>query len=119
MRKTLSALLLGGLLCFPGCVAGPHQLFRSVDDFDARVYTDSPWLSSLIWVVPLIPLARMGASIGDFFIGDMYWFWFEDAWDGKGTGFEHAQYLGTDGHVKSLLLDGGEFLEVSPRRQSQ
>jgi hypothetical protein len=113
MRKALSGLLLGTLLCFSGCAAGPHQLFRTVDDWDAKVYTDSPWLDAVLWVIPVMPLARFGASIGDFFIADAYSFWFQDAWDGKGTGFKHAEYLGTDGHVKSLLLEDGDFLQVS------
>ena len=113
MRKTLAGLLLGSLLFFSGCFAGPHQLFRTVDDWDAKVYTESPWLNALIWVIPVMPLARFGASIGDLFIVDAYSFWFKDAWSGKGTGFKHAEYLGTGGHLKSLMLEDGEFLEVS------
>lgn len=112
MRKALSGLLLGSLLFFSSCSAGPHQLFRTVDDWDAKIYTDSPWLDAVLWVIPVVPLARFGAQIGDFFIVDAYSFWFKDAWAGAGTGFKHAEFLGTKGHLNSLLLEDGDFLQV-------
>lgn len=113
MRKAgiVVALLMATVL--GGCWAGPQQLNRTVDDWDGKLYTESPWLDAVLYVVPVIPLAKFGASIGDFFVGNAYSFWIKDAWDGKGTGFKHKEFLGTDGHMKSLLLDDGKFMEVS------
>ena len=91
MRKL--GIVLALLLCFSftSCAAGPHQLQRSVDDWDREMYVESPWLNAVLWVVPLIPLAHFGAAIGDFVVTDAYAFWIEDAFTGgNGTGFEHA-----------------------------
>lgn len=111
MRKSLLALSAGICLALSSCYSGPHQLARTVDDWDAKLYTESPWINAVLHVIPVIPLAGFGAAIGDFFVTDAYFFWFKDAWDGKGTGFKHAEYLGEDGHVESLL-GNGKFLEV-------
>ena len=111
--KTFS---LGGLLLattlFTGCFAGPHQLKRTVDDWDQDIYIKSPWLSAVLWVVPAFPLANFGASIGDFFVTDAYHFWFKDAWDGKGTAFEHFVPTATDGSLQSLMIEGAKFLKL-------
>jgi hypothetical protein len=95
-----------------GCAAGPHQLRRSVDDWDQKLYVNSPWLNAVLWIVPVIPIAHFLGGIGDFLIVDAYSFWFKDAWDGKGTGFKHLEVQATDGQMKSLLLDDGKFLEI-------
>ncbi|MEZ5988304.1 MAG: hypothetical protein R3F30_04130 [Planctomycetota bacterium] len=113
MRKLLTALSLSALLGLGSCMAGPHQLRRTVDDWDAKMYTESPWLDAVLWIVPVIPLANFGATIADFFVSDGYTFWVKDAFKGEGgTGFKHAEYLGKQ-HVKSLLLDDAEFLNAS------
>ena len=111
MRKALLSLALILTCSLSSCLAGPHQLKRTVDDWDAKLYTEMPWLDAALWVVPVIPLANFGASIGDFFVGDAYAFWGSDAWDGKGTGYKHAEFLGEEGYVKSLLADG-QWLKV-------
>ena len=97
---------------FASCAAGPHQLRRSVDDWDHKLYVESPWLNGVLHFVPVIPVLTVGASIGDFFIGDAYSFWINDAWDGKGTGYQHYVPTPTDGAMSSLLLDDGEWLRV-------
>lgn len=97
------ALLLGG------CVVGPHQLRRSVDDWDQKLYVNSPWWNVTLWIVPVIPVFSLGAAVGDFCITDPYYFWFEDAWDGSGTGFRHLKVDWTDGRVDSLLMDRSEW----------
>lgn len=111
-RVALIALLILGM-CLSGCAAGPHQLLRSVDDLDQRVYVESPWLNGVLWFVPVFPALQFGAAIGDFFVGDAYAFWVKDAWDGKGTGFRHYDVKHTDGAVSSLLMDDGKFLKVN------
>lgn len=114
MKKKILALALVLSAAFAGsCASGPHQLARTVDDWDAKTYTNSPWMNAALHIIPVIPLAQFGAQIGDFFVTDAYYFWFKDAWDGKGTGFKHAEFLGEDGHLESLLLDGSKFLRIS------
>jgi hypothetical protein len=113
MRKIVFAL---GLLCsmsLTSCLAGPHQLNRTVDDWDRKVYVDSPWLNAVLWIVPVFPLAHFGAAIGDFLICDAYAFWLKDAFGGKGgTGFVHAD-VSAERTMKSLLRDDGKFLEIT------
>jgi hypothetical protein len=112
MKKLGIAIALIATMTFASCAAGPHQLRRTVDDWDQKLYVDNPWLNGVLWFVPVIPLVSFGASLGDFFIGDMYSFWFKDAWDGKGTGFNHFDVQHTDGAMNSMLMDDGKFLEV-------
>lgn len=112
MKKVLGALTVALALSLTSCAAGPHQLRRTVDDWDQKMYVNSPWLDGVLWFVPVIPFANFLASIGDFFVGDAYAFWFKDAWDGKGTGFNHFTPTHTDGAMDSLLLDDSKFLEI-------
>ncbi len=97
-------------LALVSCTAGPHQLKRTVDDWDHQLYVKNPLLNGVLHFVPVIPLAAFGASVGDFFIVDAYHFWFKDAWDGKGTAFVHAPVKPMDGAVESLLIDGAKFV---------
>ena len=83
MRKIAIAALLAASFTLGGCYSGPHQLQRTVDDWDQKVYVDSPWLNAVLMIIPVIPLARFGAAIGDFFITDAYAFWLNDAFGGK------------------------------------
>jgi len=106
------ALTVGLSFSFSSCFAGPHQLRRSVDDWDAKLYTESPWISAALWVIPVIPLADWVAMAGDFLVTDAYHFWIKDAWDGKGTGFKHAEFLGSDGYMNSMLVGTGSWMKV-------
>lgn len=99
----LSTLLLGANL--GSCAAGPHQLRRTVDDWDHNLYVNSPWLDAVLWAIPVIPTSFVVAIVCDFLVTDAYAFWFDDAWDGNGTGFEHLQVQWTDLHVRSLMID--------------
>ena len=112
MRK----FVLGALLtCFAGlgsCIVGPHQLSRTVDDWDRKMYVESPWLNGALHFIPVIPIVGFFASVGDFFVVDAYSFWFKDAWDGKGTAFTHFTVKPVDGAMHSLMSDDGKFLEV-------
>lgn len=113
MRKLLATVAAATVaLSLTSCVVGPQQLGRTVDDWDHKTYVNSPWLDAVLWIVPVIPLCHFGASIGDFFVGNAYAFWFHDAWDGKGTGFKHADVAPTDGQVGSLLSEGSGYMKV-------
>jgi hypothetical protein len=113
MRKQLIAALTATVMAFSisSCMAGPHQLRRSVDDWDAKMYANSPILDGVLWVIPFWPLCTWGSYIGDFFIGDAYQFWFKDVWAGKGAGFDHAK-IESAGKVGSLLNDNASWLKV-------
>ncbi len=110
MRKLLISAALLVSTTFTGCSVGPHQLARTVDDWDNSFYAESPWLDALLTVIPVIPLARFGAQVGDFFIGDAYAFWVKDAWVNKGTGFKHAP--DPTGKTMQSMVDGGKWLEI-------
>ena len=112
MRKTAIVLTLVLAVLLGGCVAGPHQLFRTVDDWDQELYVNSPWLDAVLWIIPVVPFARFGAMIGDTLITDAYAFWFKDAFSGgKGTGFRHKD-AEAEKYMNSLLSDEGEFLKI-------
>lgn len=112
MKKLLASVAVCAVaLTMTSCAAGPHQLKRSVDDWDHQMYVKSPWINAACWVVPVFPICNFVAGIGDFFVVDAYAFWFHDAWDMKGTGFKHADVPATDGAMGSLLGDGS-FLKV-------
>ena len=99
--------LLVLVCCFwlSGCFAGPHQLRRSVGDWDNQLYTDTPWMNGILHVVPAIPLAYVFAGIADFLILDAVAFWGGDAWGGTGTSFEHYEVTSGDHVMRSLLID--------------
>lgn len=109
MRKLAIALSLSAV-GFTSCLAGPHQLKRSVDDYDRSTYVESPWLNAVLWVVPVFPISHFVAGIGDFFI-DGWFFWSNDAWDMKGTNFEFSNIADTDGKLKSLKDGWGNFFK--------
>jgi hypothetical protein len=105
MRTLRRRVCLAALLALSACAAGPHQLRRSIDDWDHKSYVNSPWWNAALWVVPVFPLCYAGAFVGDFLVTDPWAFWLEDAWDGKGTGFEHLPVQWTDGRMTSLWLE--------------
>ncbi|MBM4060597.1 MAG: hypothetical protein FJ265_05810 [Planctomycetes bacterium] len=104
-------LPLLALASLGSCFAGPHQLRRSVDDWDRRLYVQSPWLDVGLWIVPVIPAATLLAWAGDFLLCDAVSFWGGDAWDGNGTGFVHAR-VEPDEWYESLVFDRGRWLRV-------
>ena len=111
MRKIALTLALLGATMMTSCMAGPRQLSRSVDDWDHKLYVESPWLDAGLWVLPVIPLAKGAAAFGDFFIG-AYTFWGKDAWsDQGGTGFRHASPEAKN-TMGSMFTGDGSFLKI-------
>jgi hypothetical protein len=94
------------------CFAGPHQLGRSVDDWDHSLYVQSPWLDASLWFVPVFPVTKLVAMVSDFFVTDAVAFWFGDAWDCAGTGYEWLPVEPTDGYVESLLRPRARWISV-------
>ena len=113
MKNTSLALGLTALVSLASCAAGPHQLARTVDDWDHKMYVENPIVNGVLHFIPVIPIVGMAGAIGDFFVTDAYSFWFKDAWDGKGTAFTHYNPAPTDGSMSSLLIDDAKFLEVN------
>jgi hypothetical protein len=111
MKRILLLVAVIAALLLPSCAAGPHQLSRSVDDWDREMYVENPLLNGVLYVVPVFPIAKYVAAIGDFLIVDAYYFWFEDLWDGQGTSFQHYEVTPTDGALGSLLNDDAGFLK--------
>ena len=113
MRKLLGSLAVCvAAVSLSSCYAGPHQLSRTVDDWDQKMYVENPLLNGVLWFIPVFPLCTYGASIADFFVTDAYAFWFKDVWDGKGTAYTHYKTTPTDGSMSSLLNDDAKFLEI-------
>ena len=112
MRKIAIALGLALALVAAGCAAGPQQLRRTVDDFDQKLYVDSPILDGILWFpIPAFPIANWGAYIGDFFI-NCYHFWIEDVWANEGKGFVHIDPQGTK-QLSSLMVDDSKFAQAN------
>ncbi|MBK8976899.1 MAG: hypothetical protein IPM29_13350 [Planctomycetes bacterium] len=112
MRKIALALALAVGLMFSGCAAGPHQLRRSLDNFDQDLYVEMPLINGLLWFpIPAFPIAYYVAYIGDFFITDAYAFWIRDVWEGEGTGFDYYD-TSSKKTMKSLMSDDGSFLQI-------
>ena len=112
MRTLRGSLLLLGVASLASCTAGPHQLRRSIDDWDHKSYVNSPWWNATLWIVPVMPVCYLGAFALDSLITDPWAFWFEDAWDGKGTGFEHLQVPWTDGRMQSMWMERGAWTRI-------
>ena len=112
MRKIAITLGLAFSLSFASCAAGPHQLSRTVDDWNQQMYVENPWLNGILhFPIPAMPFLQMGAVVGDFFVTDGYAFWWKDAWDQKGTAFTHKAVTPTDGAMANLF-DNGKWLEI-------
>ena len=94
------------------CFSGPHQLGRTVEDWDHQLYVDSPWLNAGLWVIPVIPVTKLLAWTGDFLVTDAVEFWCGDAWDCAGTSYEWLNVEATDGYVESLLRPRSRWLPV-------
>ncbi|MHC5065698.1 MAG: hypothetical protein ACYTG5_17170 [Planctomycetota bacterium] len=112
MRKQALGLALLLSVTLTSCFAGPHQLRRTVDDWDNKMYVENPWLDAALWVIPVIPFATLGATFVDTLVGDAYAFWFKDAFSGEnGTGYKHHD-VGATRNMHSLL-DDGKFMEIT------
>ena len=114
MQKLTVTLSLCGLLLLSGCFTGPKQLHATVDDWDRQLYVDTPWFNGALWIIPVVPAARIGSLFIDGVVGNFYTFWFEDAFDGEGgTTVRHAEIASRES-MKSLLRGDGLWVQTSP-----
>lgn len=118
-RRVLPILCLGVLGSLGGCLMGPQQLQRSVDDWDRKLYTNSPWLDVAFWILPIVPVSKIGAFVCDTLVTNPWAFWSRDAFAGNGTGFEHFRDDAPSGHLPSLTApptggSSGRWLGVEP-----
>ncbi|MBK8099920.1 MAG: hypothetical protein IPK26_22690 [Planctomycetes bacterium] len=111
--KLPAVAMLGIAFSLTSCLAGPHQLRRTIDDWENKTYVNSPLLAVGMWIVPVFPLLTAGAMAGDFLITDPYAFWFRDIWSNSGTGYRHYHSEFTNGHMPSLLDPGVGWLSVT------
>ena len=111
-RRLLVLAALAATTTLGGCLAGPHQLRRSVDDWDHKQYVDTPRWNGILWIVPVWPALTAAAFAFDFLVTDPYAFWCGDLWDGHGTGFEHKPVEWTDGRMQSLMIDSTRWTRV-------
>lgn len=99
------ALSLGVL---SSCMSGPHRLSRTWDDHVNQKYTESAWLHGALLqdILPVYPLVGFVMTIGDVLFVNTYTFWAKDAWDNKGTGYDHVNPTGTDKIVTGYTGSG-------------
>lgn len=106
--RTKWGLLVAGVaaaaLTF-GCASGPKRLSRSWDDHVNQKYSENAWVHGALLqdLLPVYPLVGVVAGIGDVFV-NFYWFWTQDAWDNRGTAFEHKQPTNTQRKVSGSGL---------------
>ena len=105
IRRVMITLIAATTLGIAGCSSGPSQLSRSVDDWDNQLYVQSPWMDSILHLVPVIPVMKLAGGTVDLLFINPWYFWTDDAWDSKGTGFKRAQLEFTDGYLGSLMVD--------------
>ena len=92
MRKLVLAAAVAALT-LTSCQSGPKRLSRNWDNWVNQKYTESSWIHGALLqdILPVYPIVGFVMAIGDTLLVNPYYFWSEDAWDGKGTGFNYAQ----------------------------
>ena len=104
LKKAICATVLAATLMTVGCNSGPKRFSRTWDDWVNQKYTESAWIHGAVLqdIIPVYPIVGFVAAIGDAFY-NFYYFWFEDAWDNKGTGFTHEPVTGSDKMVSGCM----------------
>lgn len=97
LKKTMCAAVLATALMTTSCQSGPKRFQRTWDDHVNQVYSEDAWIHGALLqdVIPVYPIVGLFAWIGDAFY-NFYYFWWEDAWDGKGTSYTHKAVSDTD-----------------------
>ena len=105
MKKMLCVGALASALLLSSCQSGPKRLTRTWDDWVNQKYTESSWVHGALLqdILPVYPIVGFFAAVGDVLFVNTYYFWWKDAWDGKGTGFNHKN---PEGAAKSVAGSG-------------
>ena len=106
MKKILGLTVLAiGLGLLPSCQSGPKRLTRSWDDWVNQKYTTNAWLRGALLqdVLPVYGIVGLVMALGDIIVLNPYYFWSEDAWDNKGTGFNHKNPVGAERSVADVF----------------
>lgn len=100
VARLTTLIVIVGLLS--ACASGPRQLSRTWDDYVNQNYTENAWVHGALLqdILPVYGLVYFGAGIIDYLFVNPYYFWSQDAWDNRGTGFEHGSLSGTKKTVK-------------------
>ena len=114
-KKLLGAMVLAVAVCaFSSCQSGPRRLTRNWDDWVNQKYTENAWLHGAVLqdIVPAYPLVGLVMAIGDILVVNPYYFWSKDAWDNKGTGYDHVNPTGAERSVDTLMDDAVNALST-------
>lgn len=106
MKKFLGIAALALTLSFmTSCNSGPKRISRSWDDWVNQKYTENSWVHGALLqdVLPVWSIVGLFAALGDILVLNPYYFWTEDAWDGKGTGFIHENPVGAERTVADMF----------------
>lgn len=106
VRTFVAGLALVSLLFVStACASGPKRLGRSWDDHVNQKYTENAWVHGALLqdILPVYGFVGLLAGLGDAFV-NVYYFWSTDAWDNKGTGYEHKTLAGADKTVSGSGL---------------
>lgn len=98
-KKLIGALFLAaGLTALSSCQSGPRRLTRNWDDYVNQKYTENAWVHGALLqdILPVYPIVGFVMSVGDWLIVNPYYFWSKDAWDNKGTGYDHEALEGAE-----------------------
>ena len=95
-NKLLGSLALACVLTLSsGCATGPSRLSRTWDDWVNQQYGDNAWVTQILCtIIPVYPLVGFAMGVGDIIVVNPYHFWKDDAWDNKGTVFNHVNPTG-------------------------
>jgi hypothetical protein len=97
LRKSLGTLLLVlGVFSLTACASGPRRLSRNWDDWVNQKYTEGAWVHGALLqdILPVYPVVGLVLTVGDILFVNPYYFWSKDAWDNKGTGYDHEALEG-------------------------
>jgi len=114
MKKTLATAALLAAITLSGCASGPRQLTRSWDDWVNQKYTQNAWVHGALLqdIIPVYTVVGFLATVGDVLILNPYYFWSKDAWDNKGTGYDHVNPEGAARSVDTLMDDAAHAVET-------
>ena len=101
MRRYVALAVVVSFILLAGCASGPRRLSRAWDDHVNQKYSESSWVHGALLqdIIPVYGIVGLFAGIGDVLFLNPYYFWSDDAWDNRGTAFEHINVQGAEKSV--------------------